>query len=176
MTISIPVTITQALNFSWHKFVEKRPLSFSRNLFAAWTTVTLRTDHSCFEDLGGKFTDWFHACNFFFFFLKWRSARAYLFLSLGQDRSTVALWAEMTVAVCSLTSWVWAGFPEVPKLCLDSIVSPLKLHWVKGVCMFRCNLPTALLTEWPSVGFFTAIATAVTQRWNRHQIRVTTEC
>ena len=35
-------------------------------------------------------------------------------------------------------------------LCLDSsIVSPLRLHWVKGVCIYRCNLPSALLAEWP---------------------------
>ena len=39
---------------------------------------------------------------------------------------------------------------KIPTLCLDSgIVSPLRLHWVKGVCMFRCNLPPALLAEWP---------------------------
>ena len=38
---------------------------------------------------------------------------------------------------------------KVTTLCLDSsIVSPLWLHWVKGVCMFRCNLPPALLAEW----------------------------
>ena len=34
--------------------------------------------------------------------------------------------------------------------CLDSgIVSPLRLPWVKGVCVFRCNLPPALLAERP---------------------------
>ena len=32
-------------------------------------------------------------------------------------------------------------------------VSPLRLHWVKGLCIFRCNLPPALLAEWP--GSFT---------------------
>ena len=42
---------------------------------------------------------------------------------------------------------------EVPSLCLDSsVVSPLWLCWVKGVCMFRCmfrwNQPPALLAEW----------------------------
>ena len=35
----------------------------------------------------------------------------------------------------------------------SSIVSPLWLHWVKGVCLFRCNLSPALLAEWP--GSFT---------------------
>ena len=35
-------------------------------------------------------------------------------------------------------------------LCLDSsIVSLLQLHWVKAVCVFRCNLPPAPLPEWP---------------------------
>ena len=32
-------------------------------------------------------------------------------------------------------------------------VSQLWLRWVKGVCVFRCNLPPALLAEWP--GSFT---------------------
>ena len=42
----------------------------------------------------------------------------------------------------------------IPTLCLDSgIVSPLRLRWVKGVYVFRCNLPSALLAEWP--GSFT---------------------
>ena len=32
--------------------------------------------------------------------------------------------------------------------CLDSgIVSSLRLRWVKGVCVFRCNLSSALLAE-----------------------------
>ena len=34
------------------------------------------------------------------------------------------------------------------------IVSPLPLRWVKGVCVFRCNLPPALSAEWPVVVFF----------------------
>ena len=41
---------------------------------------------------------------------------------------------------------------KVPTLCVDSgIAIPLRLRWVKGV--FRCNLPPALLAEWP--GSFT---------------------
>ena len=46
---------------------------------------------------------------------------------------------------CELVSW------QVPHwLCLDSgTVSPLRLQQVKGEPMFRCNLPPALLTEWP---------------------------
>ena len=48
---------------------------------------------------------------------------------------------EMTVA-CQLFSG------KVPTVCLDSgIVRPLRIRWVKGVCVFRCNLPPALLAE-----------------------------
>ena len=63
--------------------------------------------------------------------------------------------AETTVAECSLTNSVWARFRiGSHTLCLDSgIHSPLWLRWVKGVCVSRCNLPPALLAEWP--GSFT---------------------
>ena len=62
--------------------------------------------------------------------------------------------AETAVAEYSPTSCVWAVSGNVLKLCLDSgIVSPLRLRWVKGVRVFRCNLPPALLAEWP--GSFT---------------------
>ena len=34
------------------------------------------------------------------------------------------------------------GENRVPTLCLDSgTVHPLRLRWVTGVCVFRCNLP-----------------------------------
>ena len=43
----------------------------------------------------------------------------------------------------------------VPTLYLHrGIVNPFRLRWVKGVCVFRCNLPPALLAEWP--GSFTS--------------------
>ena len=43
-----------------------------------------------------------------------------------------------------------SSFPGRFPLCLDRcIVSPLRLQWVKGVCVFRCNLPSAILAEWP---------------------------
>ena len=61
---------------------------------------------------------------------------------------------------------------KIPTLCLDSgIVSPLRLHWVKGVCMFRCNLPPALLAEQP--GSLTCHCSNT--GWDRHQIRFSTE-
>ena len=47
-----------------------------------------------------------------------------------------------------------SSFPDRFPLCLQSgIVSILRFVWVKGVCVFRCNLQPALLTEWP--GSFT---------------------
>ena len=36
-----------------------------------------------------------------------------------------------------------------PHYAWTATVSPLQLHWVKGVCVFRCNLPPALLAQWP---------------------------
>ena len=59
------------------------------------------------------------------------------------------LWQNVPCRVaCELVSWL------VPSLCLhSSIVSPIRLRWVKGVCMFWCNLPPALLAE--SSGSFT---------------------
>ena len=68
---------------------------------------------------------------------------------IGQDQSTVAQWAETTVAESSLTSCVWAHFligsHTVPG---QQHGSPLQLHWVKNVCMLRCNLPPAFWAEW----------------------------
>ena len=54
------------------------------------------------EDFGGSFDDSFPACAFFF--LKWKSVRTPQFHFLGEDQSTVAQRAEMTVAERSLTS------------------------------------------------------------------------
>ena len=61
----------------------------------------------------------------------------------------------MTVAECSLTTCVWARF------LIGSHTMPGQGHGqhtlnslgVIDVCVFRCNLPPALLTEWP--GSFT---------------------
>ena len=58
--------------------------------------------------------------------------------------------AETTVAELSLTSCVWARFR------IGSHPMPAQRHsqptptsLVKGVNVFRCNLPPALLAEWP---------------------------
>ena len=56
----------------------------------------------------------------------------------------------MTVTECSLTSCMLAHILIGSHTMLGQrIVSPLQLHWVKGVCMFRCNQPPALLAECP---------------------------
>ena len=74
----------------------------------------------------------FPACAFFFLslflsFLKRKLACSHLFHSLCKDQSTVA----QQVTLC----------PGGGK------VSPFKLGWVEGVCVFRCNLPPALLAQ-----------------------------
>ena len=69
-----------------------------------------------------------------------------------------------------------SSFPDRFPHCLDNgIVGPLRLRWVKGVCVFRCNLPPALLGN---DRFFCVLflrATAVTRGWNGHRIRVSTQ-
>ena len=69
---------------------------------------------------------------------------------LCQDQSAVAQRAERTVAECSLTSCAWARFRVGSHTMRGQrIISPLRPRWVKGVCVFRCSLPNALLAEWP---------------------------
>ena len=87
-----------------------------------------------------------------------------------QDQSTVAQWAQMIVAESSLINCVWTVSGEVPTLCLDSdIVSPLWLCEVKGVCIFRCNLPPALLAEWPGSFMLWCGKTGVERTMNKSQ-------
>ena len=88
----------------------------------------------------------------FFFFGKWRSACMRLLQPFRTRISSYwlsklrQLWTNIPWRVaCELLSLM---------LCLNSIVSPMGLYWVKGVCMFCCNLPSALLAEW---GFFQAL-------------------
>ena len=51
------------------------------------------------------------------------------------------------------SGWVFCDELHVSSFPDSGIVSPLRLRWVKGVCVLRCNLPPALLAEWP--GSFT---------------------
>ena len=50
-----------------------------------------------------------------------------------------------------------------------AIVSPIGLRWVKGICVFRCNLPPALIAE--RLGPFTCHCsnTGVDQTPNKSQ-------
>ena len=52
------------------------------------------------KDFGRTVDRLFPACAFFFFFLKWRLARAHVFHSLYQNQSTMAQRAEMTLTSC----------------------------------------------------------------------------
>ena len=66
------------------------------------------------------------------------------------SQSTVAQRTETTVAECSQRLACELVSGKAPTLCLDSgIASPLRLRLVNGVCVFRCNLPSALLAKWP---------------------------
>ena len=90
-----------------------------------------------------------HLLGFFGECLIIRSLPTLFFLNWRLAQSTVAQWAETTVAESSLTSCVWAHFligsHTVPG---QQHGSPLQLHWVKNVCMLRCNLPPAFWAEW----------------------------
>ena len=121
------------------------------------------------EDFGRMFDHSFSACAFFFFFLS-RLARTHSFHSLGQDQSTVAHQAKKSVAECSLTSCMWACFQIASHTMPgQQHTQPSLFHWVKGACVYRCNLPPALLAEWP--GSFTCHCgnTGMEQTLNKSQ-------
>ena len=53
---------------------------------------------------------------------------------------------------------------------MDSgIVNPLRLRWVKGVCVFTCSQPPALLAEWPRSFTCHCGNTGVAQTQNKSQ-------
>ena len=125
------------LRSGWCTYVCRLHQTWTRS----FTPILLQTQHlsvmAAFPRLRGfgqNDRPFIPRLRFFFFFLKWRLARADWFHSLCQDKSTVAQQAETTVVECSLTSCRWARF-RISTLCLDScIVSPFWLRWVKG-CM-----------------------------------------
>ena len=82
------------------------------------------------------------------FFFKWRSTCAHRFHSKGQDQSTVAQRAEMTMAQCSMTISRLARFLDwFPHYAwTDSIVSQLRLREM-CVCVFMYELQPARLAE-----------------------------
>ena len=118
----------------------------------------------------GRLSDSFPTYAFFSFFLKVEISLFTLIpLFMPQSvHSGSASWDDCGRVLpdelhVSLLPW-W-----VPTLCFDSIVRPLWLYWVKGVCVFRCILPHALLAEWP--GSFRT--TVITWGWNGHWMSCT---
>ena len=88
----------------------------------------------------------------------------------GSVHNGSASWGDCGLSVpwrveCELIS-------HVPTLCLhSSIVSSLPLCWVKGVYVFRCNMPSVLLAEWPG----SCTCHCGNTGWNWHEIRVSTQ-
>ena len=121
--------------------------------------------------LGGMFNDSFLVC-IFLFKVEISLCALIPLLWLESVHSGSASWDSCGQAV----SWqvgTWAHFPWwVPKLCLNSIVSPLWLQWIKGVHVFRCNLPSVLLADW--LGSATCHC-GNTGGWNGHRIRINIE-
>ena len=83
---------------------------------------------------------------------------------------------------CSSVSWDDPGrvFPDelhvssIPDRfphCACGIVRLLWLHWVKDVCMSRCNLPPILLAEWP--GSFTCHCSTTGVEWTLNKSQYT---
>ena len=110
-----------------------------------------------------------HLC--FFFKVEISSCKLIPLFWPGSVHSGLASWDDC--------NWVFPDelhvslFPDRFPHCLDSdIVSPIQLWWVNGVCMLRCNLPPALLAEWP--GSFTCHCSNG-GGGNRHGIRVSTQ-
>ena len=56
-----------------------------------------------------------------------------------------------------------SSIPDRFPHCACGIVRLLWLHWVKDVCMSRCNLPPKLLAEWP--GSFTCHCSTTGVEW-----------
>ena len=100
-----------------------------------------------------------------------RLAHTHWFNSLCQDQSTVAQWAETTMTKCSLTSCVWACFPDRFPHYAWTAESAHSTSRVKDVCTLKCNLPPALLAKW--LGSFTCHCSNT--GWIGHQVRVSTE-
>ena len=119
----------------------------------------------CIQGFGGKIFDVsIPACTLFFLFFKVEisSNTPIPLFTPGTVHCGRVFPDELHVCLFPL---------EVPTLCLENIVSPLQLGWVKGACVFRCNLTPAFLAEWP--GSFTCHCGNT--GWNGHWISVSTE-
>ena len=106
------------------------------------------------KDLGRMFGHSFPRLRFFSCLLRFCFKRYYL------EHTSSTLYTRISPQWLSELRRMW---PNVPWQVACQLVSgevralrlnrgrfiPLRLRWVKGVCVFRCNLPPALLEEWP---------------------------
>ena len=122
------------------------------------------------EDLGGNVRPFIPRLRFFFF-LKWRLARAHQFHFYG----------KISLQRLSKLRRLWLN---VPWQVACELVFRIGSHTVRGqrhsqptpssldVCVARCNFQPALWAEWQ--GSFTCHCTAVTRVWNGQRKRVST--
>ena len=83
---------------------------------------------------------------FFFFLVEISSRRLIPLFRPGSAHNGSASWDDCDRVF--VTSCVWARFLINSHTLPGQRHSPLWLRWVKGVFVFRCNLPPALLAEW----------------------------
>ena len=101
------------------------------------------------EDSGTMFNNSFPSCAFFLFFNMEISSRKLIPLFRpGSVHSGSASWGDCDRVFADELRV--SSFPDrFPQSAYSGIVSPLPLRWVKGACVCKCNLPPALLAEWP---------------------------
>ena len=100
------------------------------------------------EDLGKKTINYsFPACAFFFFKVGISSRILIPLFRLGSVHSGAA--SRDDCGRVFPDELRVSSFPYRFPHYACGIVSPLRHRYVKGVRMFMCNLPPALLAEWP---------------------------
>ena len=85
-----------------------------------------------------------------FFLLKKKKKPAHLHKSHSFRARFSPQWLSELKVLWTIVPWHTVCW-WVPTLCLDSQVSLLRLHYVKSVCVFGCNLPPALCGEMAEV-------------------------
>ena len=103
------------------------------------------------EDFGTIFDNSFPACAFYFS-VEISSRTLIPLFKPGSVQSGSASWNDCG-RVFPDELHVNSFLDSFPHYAWSGIVSPLWLRRASDVCMFRCNLPPALLAEWP--GSFT---------------------
>ena len=104
------------------------------------------------QGFGGRFEELLHACT-----LKKKSRDQFACTSSTLYARISPLWLSWSWDKCGQLFLDELHIHELVSLvsrcgtlcvCLDSTVSQLRLCWVKGICVFRFNLPPALWAEW----------------------------